>query len=291
MDRLRALAAWLRLERLGTRGRLTLYGAVGAVLFLVFLAATFPYSDAVSNVLAPLGLRMTCQDQHAAVPLGAQLRDVVVSSASGQPGARTVLESSLVRLTPALGALILGRPGFRIHAQMYDGEVDATVYRAGDLIRLDFDASGLNLERYPMPRGLGTRLDGDISGSGTASLNASDPLHNSADLKLSARSLSFTLAVGMPPIEVGELRGSLKLDHGVLVIEHLESHGKDFALTASGTVALADDLGQSQANIKFTLAPTESGRQRLGFLLSLLPHQPDSRPYALTGPIVMPSIS
>ena len=39
------------------------YAAIGVLVFFAILIANFPYADTLSNVLAPMGLRLTSRDQ------------------------------------------------------------------------------------------------------------------------------------------------------------------------------------------------------------------------------------
>jgi hypothetical protein len=71
----------------------------------------------------------------------------------------------------------------------------------------------------------------------------------------------------------------------------MESHGGDLTISGRGVIALQPDFPESEVAIKFQLATTPAGRQRLGFLLNFLPHPPNSTPYFLHGTLAAPGIS
>ena len=85
------------------------YGIAGFVLFLIFLFATFPYAPAIKGVLAPLGLRFDSAEQELALPFGARLSNVSIRSLT--PGTPPIFQSRSVHIWPALGSLLLLRPG------------------------------------------------------------------------------------------------------------------------------------------------------------------------------------
>src|SRR5512146_2917018 len=112
------------------------YAAFGAAVFIASLAATFPYAATLTALLRPLSLGFSSSGQGLSLPLGAALSGVRVVSL--EPTARFELESSRVTLAPALGALLLGEPGVRVHARLYGGALGATVYRNGARIGVNF---------------------------------------------------------------------------------------------------------------------------------------------------------
>src|SRR5271156_6878875 len=109
--------------------RTIVYSAFGAVVFLASLAATFPYAATLTALLQPLSLGFSSSSQGLNLPLGAALSNVRLVSL--QPASAFEIESPDVTLAPALGALLLGEPGVRVHAQIYGGTLSATVYRKG----------------------------------------------------------------------------------------------------------------------------------------------------------------
>lgn len=265
------------------------YAIFGLLIFAIFLFSSFPYQDALSGVLAPMGLRFSSRDQGFSFPYGVSMDGVMLSDAKS--AGRPVFESDRVRLTPALLPLLLGSPGVHVRADAYGGALSLTASRSGDGTVLRFSASDVHLERYQALRMLGLNLGGSLSGDGRAYVSPRDLAADSGVLRLSAAQASFRLAPGMPPLKVGDLTAVLNLDGGKLNIQELESHGGDLSLSGRGVIELEPDASQSALAIRFELKTTPAARARLGFLLNFLPHPPNSTPYFLHGTLGAPSLS
>ena len=266
------------------------YGLWAALLFVVFLAGTFPYQETLGAILTPFRLRVSSEDQGMSLPLGADLKDVRLSSIFGSTGA-PLLQVSDLTLAPALGSLLLGRPGLNLHADVYEGHLRATVRRHQGEVEVNFDAHDLNLESYRALARIGASLGGLISGTGSLTLGESGLSAGSGSVELSGKGLTLKLGKGLPPIALADCKGTLRLEQGVLKIEQLEGTGPDLNLHASGDITLAPELENSMLDLKLQLEPTASGRARIGLLMGLLPRPPDSEPYELRGPILSPSFS
>jgi type II secretion system protein N len=266
------------------------YGAFGAVVFLVSLVATFPYTATLSALLEPLSLSLRSSGQGFSLPLGAALSDVRLASI--QPAAPFVIESPSVTLAPAFGALLLGEPGVRVHARLYGGAVRATIYRRGGSLGLSFDLNDVGLARITALREFGADVLGRLSGSGWARLASNDPAAASARINFHAAELTIRVARGFVPIRLGDLTGALRLARGALEVTRLDSHGPDGMLHGHGTIHLGPDPAQSRIDLQLVIEPTLAGRRRLGVLFDLLPHPPGPhQPYVLSGPLIAPSIS
>ncbi|MGH7915264.1 MAG: hypothetical protein ACREPW_11560, partial [Candidatus Binataceae bacterium] len=132
------------------------YSAFGAAVFIASLAATFPYVATLTALLRPLSLGFSSSGQGLNLPLGAALSDVRVVSL--EPASPFVIESPGVTLAPALGAMLLGEPGVRVHAQLYGGALRATVYRRRAKIGLSFKLSDIGLARIAALRAPGAAV-------------------------------------------------------------------------------------------------------------------------------------
>jgi len=227
------------------------YSTFGAAVFVASLAATFPYAATLTALLRPLRIGFSSSGQGISLPLGAALSDVRLVSL--EPASPFEIESPGVTLAPALGALLLGEPGVRVHAELYGGALRATVYRRGAAIGVSFKLSDMGLAQVVAMRGLGGNVIGRISGG---------------------------------------VEGSLKLaPGGALRVNRVSGRGPDGEIEGHGTIRLALDAAQSQINLAVTITPSAEGRTRLGVLFGLLPHPPDARSYLLSGPLSAPSIS
>jgi type II secretion system protein N len=266
------------------------YGAFGAMVFLVSLVATFPYTATLSALLEPLSLSLRSSSQGFSLPMGAALSDVRLASI--QPSAPFAIESPNVTLTPAFGALLLGEPGVRVHARLYGGAVRATIYRRGGGLGLSFDMNGVGLARITSLHEFGAKVLGRLSGSGWARLASNDPAAASAQINFHAAELTIRVARGFVSIRLGDVTGALSLARGALEVTRLDSHGPDGMLHGHGTIRLGPDPAQSRIDLQLVIEPTIAGRRRLGVLFGLLPHPPGPhQPYVLTGPLIAPSIS
>src|SRR6266851_5046741 len=110
------------------RGRSAIIACVliGAAVFASFLVADFPYADTLTSMLAPYQLKVTYQSQRLSPPIGAKLTDVRVFSTAGASD-EALLQSPAVTLAPTLAALLFGRTGMHVRADLYGGTVHVTV--------------------------------------------------------------------------------------------------------------------------------------------------------------------
>jgi type II secretion system protein N len=266
------------------------YSAFGAAVFIASLAATFPYAATLAALLQPLSLGFSSSGQGLSLPLGAALSDVRVVSL--EPASPFEIESPDVTLAPALGALLLGEPGVRLHAQLYGGALSATVYRKGAEIGLSFALSDMGLARLAALRALGGNVLGRISGGGWAELAGNDAAATTGELNFRTADLTIQVAEGFAPIRLGQVEGALKLARGgALRVSKLNGHGPDGEIQGQGTIRLGPDARQSRIDFELTIDPSAEGRKRLGVFFGLLPHPPGSRPYMLSGPLLTPAIS
>lgn len=264
------------------------YFAVGVVLFLVFLFATFPYSDALTGVLAPMGITVSSAGQSFSFPFGVSMDEVRLSQAA--PGSRPFFESQRIDVTPALISLILGTPGINLRASLYGGTLHLTAHRSGNSTALTFSATDLHLEEYRTLGALGASVAGVLSADGNALISQADAQSDGAALHLAASGASFRIARGMPQLTLGNVMADVALEHGRIQIRSVEAHGGDMAISGRGVIELQPNLPDSTVAIKFTMIPTPAARSRLGFLFGLLPHPPNSQPYFLNGTLAFPRI-
>lgn len=266
------------------------YAAFGAAVFIASLAATFPYAATLSALLRPLSLDFSSSGQGFSLPLGATLSDVRVVSL--EPASPFEIESPDVTLAPALGALLLGEPGVRVHALLYGGALRATVYRKGAQIGLSFSLSDMGLARMAALHALGGTLMGRVSGNGWARLAGNDPMATSGEMDFDTADLTVQVTEGFRPIRLGKVDGSLKLaPGGALRVSELSGNGPDGSIHGHGTIRLGVDARQSYIDFALTIEPSAEGRKRLGVLFGLLPHPPGPQPYMLNGPLLTPTIS
>jgi type II secretion system protein N len=274
------------------RGRRAIigYAILGALLFVAFLAASFPYGDTLTSILAPYNLKVVYQSQHMSAPIGAALINVRLIS-TADPSGQALVQSSEVRLAPTIGSLFFGRPGLNVRADLYGGTVSASIHRKGAMVDLSFAIRSVNLEDSDPLHELGALMSGHISGAGSAEISDDEIAQDTGQLALSADDLSVSVMSGFPPIRLGALTGNVRLVDGTLKISGVEGHGADVNLKADGTVELAQNVADSAIDLKVFLDPTPEGRARLRLFLGFLPHPPGSAPYLVRGRLAAPSIS
>jgi type II secretion system protein N len=276
----------LSAESIGEFGKPALYAGIAIAVFLMCLIANFPYSDALSDILAPSGLKLDYQGQHLSLPFGASLDDVKLHEVAD---GSILIESPKVTLAPTLTSLLLGRAGLRIHAQIFDGTIRATVRQSGDLTSLSFALNSIELARLRSLGAIG--LGGTLSGDGWIQIDRAKALDGAGNLALSGQRLLVRFAPGMPGVRLDEAAGTFRMDRGVITVEKFKGHGPDFSVTAQGEIRLADPLPESTLDLRVTLNPTPEGQKHFGMLLNFLPHPPNGQPYVLHGPVRLPSIS
>ena len=266
------------------------YGIAAFVLFLVFLFATFPYVPAIKGVLSPLGLRFDSAEQELALPFGARLANVSVRPLT--PGTPPIFQSHSVRIWPALGSLLLFRPGISGSADSYGGSLWFNVHRLGDGAKVSFDASKLDLASLHLLRQIGAALGGELSGDGKISFDPVSPTDNSGAAHLMAKGFLVRIPGSMPATRLGEVDQKVSLDKGILQVEELKSSEGDLAIEGHGSIRLdPEDWHQSALALQFLLTPAVTARQRLAFLINLLPHPPNGVPYKLGGTLASPLLS
>ena len=266
------------------------YAVFGAAVFIASLAATFPYAATLTALLRPLRIGFSSSGEGLNLPLGATLSDVRVVSL--EPASPFEIESPGVTLAPALGALLLGEPGVRVHAKLYGGALGATIYRKGAEIGVSFTLNDMGLARIAALHAMGGTVLGRISGGGWAEMKENDSAAATGELDFRTADLTIQVAEGFAPIRLGEVDGSLKLTRGgALRVSKLSGLGPDGAIQGQGTIRLGPDAAQSRIDFALTIEPSAEGRRRLGVLFGLLPHPPGPRPYMLSGPLLTPSIS
>jgi type II secretion system protein N len=274
------------------RGRRAIisYAILGALLFVAFLAASFPYGDTLTSILAPYKLKVVYQSQHMSAPIGAALINVRLIS-TADPSEQALVQSSEVRLAPTIGSLFFGRPGLNVRADLYGGTVSASIHRKGSMVDLTFAIRSVSLEDSDPLHELGALMSGHISGAGSAEISDAEITQDTGQLALSADDLSVNVMSGFPPIRLGVLTGNVRLVDGTLKISGVEGHGADVNLKADGTVELSQNVPDSPVDLRVFLDPTPEGRARLRLLLGFLPHPPGSAPYLVRGRLAAPSIS
>ena len=118
----------------------------------------------------------------------------------------------------------------------------------------------------------------------------SDVAADSGKVEFDIKSLTINSPGAGPAINLGDTRATLELEKGVLTIVELKSKGGDLSVEGTGTVRLAQDLMSSPLAMRLSIVPAAHARQKLQFLLGMLPHPPGISPYVLKGTIGAPGV-
>ncbi len=266
------------------------YISVGVVLFFVFLAASFPYAEILSNVLGPAGLEISSQGQGVSFPFGVRMTGVSLSEISGR-GQRPLIESPDVRVSPSLLSFLMLSPGVNVKASLYGGVLRVRMRRRGDLIALDFDLENLHPGRYPALRALGASLSGTVSAQGSLELSPENIAADRGTVTISGSGIAVSAIRGMTPVRLGEIHAVAALEHGKLTLRNARTSGGDLMFSGRGVMMLSRVLAESEMAIRFELRAAPAARARLAFLLGMLPHPPGPTPYLLGGTLAAPTLS
>src|SRR5271166_4662881 len=127
---MRDLAGLLSLEFWRDHARVVAYCCWGLLAFVVVGVANFPYTEALSAAVAPLGMKASWDGERSRLPVGVEIQNLRLTSLS-DVGGPPALETESLGITPALSAILLGRPTIRVHASLYGGYVKATLRGIG----------------------------------------------------------------------------------------------------------------------------------------------------------------
>lgn len=284
------LAALLSFDFWRDHARTAAYWGWGIFAFIAFAASNFPYTQALSAAVAPLGMKASWSGQRFRFPIGVEIQNLRLTSLS-DPSAPPAFESESMGVAPALSAIVLGRPAVHLRATVYGGDVKATLNGAGKDFSALFEASNLSLARYRGLAAWGVALNGQVSASG--SVSAASGLVDAVDgrIDLYGKSLTVRPSFGLPAFELATFDAKATMVGGVVTIDSFHGSGADGSLDLSGTIRLASDPRTSLLNLALRIEPTPKGSSRLAFLMRFLPHPPGPLPYRVQGSIAQPILS
>ncbi len=265
------------------------YAIIGLSIFIAFLAARFPYPQALSDALAPMGYSITIGSQGYSFPFGAELDNVTIAPLS-QPGP-AVLSSPRVIVAPSLLSILIFHPGLHVKADLYGGNVNTVARPSAGGTLINFKLKELQLANLKLLDAWGLRMAGALSGKGKAWVPPVNPDATSGNVELEAQKVNLTPPSPLPAVAVGQAEGTFSIQNQIVTIQNFKTTGGDIEITANGTIQLAPDPQESELNIEFTLNVTPDAQQRLVFLLAGLPHPPGPTPYQLTGTFQSPRIT
>ncbi len=264
------------------------YALAGLLLFFAFIVAWFPYRQALSAALAPMGYRISIGSQGYAFPFAAALHDVTIAPAA-MPGP-VLLSSNRVVVAPSFISFLMFHLGIRVRADLFGGIIDATARPNNGGTTLNFGLDAIQIETLKLLTSYGLIASGSLSGSGAASLTQGGIVGATGNADLKAADLQIAPPAPFPAVSLGQADGTFTLSNGTVRIASLKTHGGDIVLTASGTINLGDSPADSTIDVEFTMIPMNDAAARLGPLFAGLPHPPGPEPYHLRGTLIAPAI-
>ncbi|HEY2663336.1 MAG TPA: type II secretion system protein GspN [Candidatus Binataceae bacterium] len=266
------------------------YCCWGFLAFVAFTAFNFPYTQALSAAVAPLGMKASWSGERFKLPVGVEIQNLRLTNLSN-PGAPPAFESESMGIAPTLSAILLGRPAIHLRASLYGGDIEATLRGTTRGISAVFDTRNLSLARYRGLAAWGFALNGEVSASGAVS--AANGLVDTIDgrIDLHGKSVTVRPGFGLPDFAFTNLEGNATMVGGVVTIDSFHGSGADGSIDLSGTIRLASELRTSMLNLALRIEPSPEGSARLGFLMRLLPRPPGVQPYRVGGSMAQPIFS
>ena len=275
------VASWRAAQAVAPTGTLAflLYGAYALVLFLIFVAATFPHELALRTVLEPAATAPVAVEMRG-VHLGWTLAytiDELRLVRRGADPALPLLSATRVHASPSLLGLLRGRPfPLAVRADVYGGTLDGAVDLQPDAFAVRATLANVDVGRYTglrlftegTPHG---RIDATIELAGNAARVTTTA--GRFDVRAADLALEGADAFGMAGagVHVPELHVSGTIKGGRLEVGELTARGREVGVSGAGNVLLANPLAASLLNLDVTLTPTSEFPDKLRPLLTLIP--------------------
>lgn len=277
-----------------------LYVVYTLTVFLIALAVTFPHDLLVHQAIrqldrGPFGLHVT----GAGI---SPLRGYYVTGlriGGGEEGHPPLLEVSTLWARPSLREWLKGNfYAAVVGADLYGGQLSGQfVYQDLGLVGQVF-WQGLHLARY---RTLQSQLDegqvlGNLSGEMSFELRGQHFQQGQANGEMAIDSLALQqVKVGgwpIPDVQLKQLKTKFKVVPGKIELSDLAASG-DLSIQGAGQIILREPFGESNLNLRVTIAPTPQTSETLKAALALLPRpaggKPDS-PITISGTVLRPRL-
>ena len=230
--------------------RRLLFAGYFVAAFLIFLLLLFPFDRFKSRIESEIRLRTPVELSIARIAPRffntVQLSDVVVSDKNG----RVLFESPAARTTVSLFGLLRGLTALSMKASAYNGELLVKIQQGKGSQYLFIDASGLDINAYPLLRDAGFHLTGKLGGN-------FEMIGDSGKGRLLIKGVtSRDLTVKgfkIPDLDFEQcwLEAEVKGDR--LLVKKLEMDGKELKVRATGDVVLRE-RGMMNLTIKLKLS-------------------------------------
>jgi type II secretion system protein N len=281
------------------RAPLLLYAAFTAILFVVFLVATFPHDLLVRRILSealPRTLAVDLRGSSVGWGLAASIDDLRLLQSAGDPKA-PVLAVEGLRVAPSLLGLLTGSPyPLRTSARLYGGTLQATLDTRPASLDIDARLTDLDLGRYVgLPAFAEGVLRGRVNTAVTLRGDADRPNTLDGTVAFSASQLAAeglkVRGLTLPDLHFSQAQVGGTVTKGRLTITELRGAGEEVSVAGEGSVLLRMPLTNSVLNLDLTLTPAANAPEGLKLALNLLPGSTDAagaRTVHLAGTIGQP---
>ena len=284
------LAAWTRdaatavrggLERVATGERrpVLLYALYTALLFVVFLAATFPHDLMVQRALqeatANTAFRADAAGGRIGWTLAYALESLRVSARSGD--GEPVLQAEGLRFAPSWWGLVRGSPyPLAVSASLYGGTLRGTVDPRPAGFRIDARLADVDLARYTGLRPLvDGRLHGRVQASVTLDGGGRGPAAAGGDVELKIPGLAIESAkirgITVPDLHFGDVHLAGTVKNGRLEIGEIVANGEEVTVHGDGNLIIRTPLDTSPLVLNLTVTPAAGVPDGLRLAVNLLP--------------------
>jgi len=258
---------------------LALYGIYALVLYLVFVAATFPHELALRSVLEPAAtapVAVEVRGVHLGWTLGYGIDELRLVRRGADP-TLPLLSAAHVHASPSLLGLVRGRPfPLDVRAELYGGTLDGNVDLQPEAFAVRATLANVDVGRYTGLRLFTTgtphgRIDATIELAGNAARVSTTSGRfdlRAADLALDGADLLGMTGAG---VHVPELHVSGTIKGGRLEVVEMLAHGREVGVSGSGNVLLSYPLAASLLNLDLALTPAAEFPDKLRPLLTLIP--------------------
>jgi type II secretion system protein N len=219
-----------------------LYGAFSVVAFALALRWTFPSEAVRERLIYEAGARGWQVDVRDVAPsgmLGVRMVGVALTDASGLKIPVEKLDASLQVLP-----LFLGRRVLDWQASLYEGTVEGSAALSGQDRGVELDIDGVDLSRaLPLRRAAGMEIGGKLTGHLELTLPGGSLEKSSGTAQLSVARAALGGGpvpvpplgnITLPPVALGNLTATAKVEQGRLAVQKLEAAGGDAELSGDG---------------------------------------------------------
>ena len=250
------------------RVRRMLLPVAGALSFLVFLIATFPYDVLARRFEIEArrgGAELTIGRIGPSLLTGVRARDVRLrlAQAPGEPPAPEI-RIDRADISPDLFALLLRRTSFGFRTAAYGGTANGHLALSSDprqpgLSSLRIDARDIDLATLPFRQASGLQATGKLQLK--ADLPALLPVETArGSMSLALENVGLSGAImgfSLPATALGRIEGGTTVDKGVAHLDRTVARGGDVDADLDGSVNLRPLLSLSQADLHVRFRPSD----------------------------------